>query len=153
MSVDGESGLRPDQRRRQPQAWSCSRSSLSGPSAFNPPLRFAFRLTGALHMTHGSAGDPTATQPGCLPESRKWGKKTNQELKLLRSCLQCSQRGAWQQPLLPPILAVHTSRASSSASKADPVSRVQGEQVISQQRSLLDAELISVPEKATCLFL
>lgn len=36
-SADGESCLRPDQRRRQPRAWSCSRSPLSGPKCLSSP--------------------------------------------------------------------------------------------------------------------
>jgi len=51
------------------------------------------------------------------------------------------------------MLAVRASRARSNRSEADAVSRVPGEQVTSQQSSLQDAELISVPVKVTRLFL
>lgn len=132
-------------------------SPLRAKVPFIPSMQFAFRLTGVLHTIHGGTGDPSVTQRICLPQSRNWDQKTDRELKLLRSCLQCRWRGRGAQsaaePVLPPVLAAHPSWARSSASKADAVPHVQGEQVSGQQRSLQDAELISVPEKATRVFL
>lgn len=60
LSVDGE---RPDQGMKQPQACSCSRSPLSGPSAFNPLHAVCISAHRCAPTRHGSDGDPTATQP------------------------------------------------------------------------------------------